>query len=290
MSNKDETKKEHLKRINKVLLHINNHLDDKLSLSTLASVSHFSEFHFHRIMRAYLNESLFSFVQRLRLDKAAFMLENTREQVQDIATNVGYESAASLTKAFKKRFGVSPQDFRSKPADVDMISSVLNINKMEVIMNIKPKIKKISPKKVIFYLSIGPYEGEGTALAWKKVCDFASKKKLWGFGTEMIGLSYDDPEITESEKLRYEACITISKTIEAEGEIGFKIIEGGNYAVFRHNGPYEMLNNTYNYIYKQWIPESGYELRDLPCFEKYLNDPDKTRPEKLKTDIYIPLQ
>jgi len=289
MTSKDETKKEHLERINKVLMYINNHLDEKLSVKKLASVSHLSEFHFHRIMRAYLNESLYSFVQRIRLDKAAFMLENNKEQIQDIAMNVGYESAASLTKAFKKRFGVSPMEFRNHPSIAEMMHNLLNFNQKEVMMNIKPKIKKINAKKVIFYLSIGPYEGEGTAKAWEKVCDFASKKKLWGFGTEMIGISYDDPEITESEKLRYEACITVSKEVKAEGEIGFKMIDGGNYAIFRHRGAYENLSNTYNYIYKQWLPESGHELRDLPCFEAYLNDPAKTKPENLKTDIYIPL-
>lgn len=289
MAYKLETRKDYLERINRVLVYINEHLDKKLSLSKLASLSNFSEFHFHRIMRAYLHESLNSFVHRLRLDKAAFLIDTKKEQIQDIAMMVGYESSASFTKAFKKRFGVAPLAFRNHSVSLSLMDDLLTINKMEVDMKIKPKIKKINSKRVVYYLSIGPYDGEGTSKAWEKVCDFASKKKLWGFGSEMLGISYDDPEITEGDKLRYEACITVSRDVVPEGEIGVKTIEGGNYAIFRHNGSYARLNETYDYIFKQWLPESGYELRDLPCFEKYLNDPDKTSPEKLKTDIYLPL-
>ncbi|MBI4646572.1 MAG: GyrI-like domain-containing protein [Bacteroidia bacterium] len=43
-------------------------------------------------------------------------------------------------------------------------------------------------------------------------------------------------------------------------------------------------------MYKSWLPKSGYELLDAPSFEKYLNNPNRTKPEKLKTQIYLPLK
>lgn len=43
-------------------------------------------------------------------------------------------------------------------------------------------------------------------------------------------------------------------------------------------------------IYAKWLPESGQKLRDYHCFEKYLNNPGKTPPEKLKTEIYVPIE
>ncbi len=137
---------------------------------------------------------------------------------------------------------------------------------------------------------MGLYSGQGTEDAWNKVCEFAEKKKLFGYKTSFIGISHDDPEVTESEKLRYDACVTISKDVKPEGEVGVKTVEGGKYAMFLHKGPYSGFQDLYNYIYGVWLQESGVELREQPCFEKYLNSPDKTKPENLKTEVYIPIK
>jgi DNA gyrase inhibitor GyrI len=40
----------------------------------------------------------------------------------------------------------------------------------------------------------------------------------------------------------------------------------------------------------QWLPVNENELRNLPVYEKYCNDPARTEPEKLKTEVYIPIQ
>ena len=72
-------------------------------------------------------------------------------------------------------------------------------------MELKPKIKELKPKQVIYVNSIGAYSGKGTEDAWEKVCGFAGKNKLFGWKTEFFGISHDDPKVTEAEKLRYDA-------------------------------------------------------------------------------------
>lgn len=62
MRRKTETIKDYHERINQVLLFINNNLEEKLTLETLSSISNFSPFHFHRIMRAHLGESIGEYV------------------------------------------------------------------------------------------------------------------------------------------------------------------------------------------------------------------------------------
>lgn len=288
MTGRESTVNDYHERINKVLKYINENLEEKMELEKLAGISNFSPFHFHRIMRAYLNEPMGAFIQRLRLDKAAFYLEITDLSTTEIAYKCGYEMPSSFNKAFKKRFGISPGDFR-KGQRVQLQTSNLIIHQNIKKMELKAKVKEVKPKKVVYVRRLGDYNlsaGE----AWDKVCSFAAKNKLFGFKTEMLGVSYDDPEITETEKLRYEACIAINKDVKPEGEVGVKTIEGGRYAIFKHKGPYETLNETYNAIHRQWLPGSGYKLRDIPVYEKYLNDPGKTKPEKLLTEIYIPVE
>ena len=286
--NKEETTKIYYERINKVIAYISSHLDEEMDLNQLAEISCFSPFHFHRIIRAHLNESLGSYIVRTRIETAASLILYSNLQINEIALRVGYEIPSSFNKAFQKRFACPPTEFKERHTNFNQIN-YLTMTTLSENIKLKPSIKMVKTKKVIFVQSIGSYSDEGTGKAWDKVCEFAQDKKLFGWKTEFIGISHDDPSITDSEKLRYEACIVISKDIKPEGEIGVKEIVGGKYAVFMHKGPYENFQQTYDAIYKKWLPESGYELNEQPCFELYLNEPKKTKPENLKTEIYIPI-
>jgi len=106
----------------------------------------------------------------------------------------------------------------------------------------------------------------------------------------MFGLSHDDPEVTETSKLRYDACIAIDRDMEPEGEIGVKSVAGGEYAVFLHKGPYSTLIKSYNDIFRNWLPQSKREPGDSAPIEIYLNDPEKEKAENLLTEICIPLK
>jgi len=64
-------REEYVSRINRVIDHIEANLDTDLSLERLAEVAGFSPFHFHRIFRAMMGETLNQFIQRLRIEKAA---------------------------------------------------------------------------------------------------------------------------------------------------------------------------------------------------------------------------
>jgi len=275
-------------RINKVLLYIDDHLDEKLDLETLASVSCFSAFHFHRIMRAHLNESLGSYIIRQRMQIAAHLLQHSGSQVSAIAYEVGYGTPSSLSKAFKNHFGVSPSEYREKRMVLKRNERNLLFNLKETDMSLEPEIRKIDEMKVIYIQAIGDYNNVG--IAWERLCNFAGPVGLLGPDTSMFGLSHDDPDVTETSKLRYDACIVIDKAIQPMGEVGVKTVKGGDYAVFLHKGPYSNLKNSYNDIFRNWLPQSNKELGDAAPMEIYLNDPEKTKPKDLLTEICIPLK
>lgn len=276
-------------RMNKVLQYINSNMVDELSLSMLAEISNYSSFHFHRIMRAYLRESIGNYIIRVRMDAGATLLQHMHLEVVEIAHRVGYSSPSSFNKAFKKHFHISPSDLRKTGRSG--LNHYCHTHKNRIMENVtlKPSIKTIKDKKGVYKVAIGQYGDDHTNRAWERIASFAQENKLFGFGTECIDISLDDPNITDVEKCRYEACITCKKDIRADGDIGIKHIEGGVYTIFKHKGPYEILINAYNYIFGEWLPNSDYKLRELPCFEVYHDSPEDTKPEKLKTDLYIPL-
>ena len=94
----------------------------------------------------------------------------------------------------------------------------------------------------------------------------------------------------KAEKVRYDAAITVDGDVEAEGEVGVRELAGGPYAVVCHQGPYNELGTTYDFMYGRWLSSMGYEPADAPPFEHYLNEPESTEPEELLTDVHVPLR
>ena len=150
------------------------------------------------------------------------------------------------------------------------------------------RIEKIEPIRVACVRHTGPYEE--CAGAWNKLCGWAGSRGLFGPQTRMIGISYDDPEVTPPEKIRYDACVTVDDGVQPEGEVAGRVIAGGEYAVTTHRGPYKKLIETYSKLYGEWAPRSGRVVSSGPCFEIYRNNPDQTPAEELLTDIYVPLE
>lgn len=63
------TKEDYLQRVDRVVEYVRAHLDSAINLQTLAEVSAFSLFHFHRIMKGYLGEPIGAFIVRQRIEK-----------------------------------------------------------------------------------------------------------------------------------------------------------------------------------------------------------------------------
>ena len=149
-------------------------------------------------------------------------------------------------------------------------------------------IQRLEPLRVAFVRHVGPYHEVGRA--WDTLCTQLGAQGLLGAGSVFIGVCHDDPEVTPPEKIRYDACVSVDANCRPEGEIGVQTLEGGEYAVTTHEGPFERLGSTYARLLGQWIPRHGRTLRTAPSLEFYLNDPETTDPEDLLTDIYAPLE
>jgi len=280
---KNITKSDYLQSVYKVIFYIEQNYKYNLTLQELSKVAGFSKYHFHRIFKSTIGENVSDYVKRVRLSSTTLKFK-TNNKITQIAQDSGYETNSSFSKAFKNHFGITPKEFS------------LNAKKRKGLKMLKSKIVVLEPIEVLYVRKEGDYN-KSAEEAWKILMGFAYKNKikykknLMGKTAMMFGIGHDNPNITDEEKLRYDACISWDdKTVTLEGEISNKIINGGKYAVFLHKGTYKNLKATYDDI-GDWIVESGVEVRDLPMFEKYLNrDPRRTKVENLKTEIYVPLR
>lgn len=110
---KTKTQQEYEERILRVLIHIQTHLDHALDLAELASLAHFSPYHFHRIFRGMVGEPVKEHIRRLRLERAAFHLKATNQPVTQVAFDAGYETHEAFTRAFRAMFDESAVRFPS---------------------------------------------------------------------------------------------------------------------------------------------------------------------------------
>ena len=295
---KPDTQDEYRRRILQVLVYIQNHLDDALCLEEVAAVAHFSPFHFHRVFRGMVGEPLMEHLRRLRLERAALRLKSSGVPITRIAFEAGYETHEAFTRAFGVMFGESPSSYRQshRPVAYAAVPSGVHFTPDGPIDAFTPytqgepmdvRVETVEPMRVAFVRHIGPYAG--CCVAWEKLCGWAGPRGLLGPKTVCLGVSYDDPDVTPADKIRYDACIVVGPEVQPSGDIGVQEVGGGQYAVTVHRGPYEHMSATYARLCGEWLPAHGREPRSAPSLEIFLNYPEGTPPEELRTEIYVPL-
>ncbi len=251
-------------RMMEVLLYIQRNLDGDLSPETLAEQACFSVVHFHRIFKGMIGESLKEHVRRLRLERSAYRLCYTESSVIDIALDAGFESPETFSRAFKKRFLISPSDFRNNsramlaPGGEGKINYHPNPSIAEFELDKTPHTCKVDIRireetQVVFIRHLGPYFE--VQIAW--------------------------------EKIRYDACFSVTEEVKTPPEMGMQIIPGGKFAVTTHYGSYEGIHAAYRELYGKWLPSSGYQLKNsVPTFEKYIKVP----PEELRSEACVTIE
>lgn len=280
--------KEYVKRILKVLIFIEENLDEELNLERLSKVACYSVFHFHRIFQGIVGETIHQYIKRLRMQRAAGKLRYTEKPVTEIALDTSYETPAAFTRAFKQFMGKSPKGYRALYATVNTITQ-----KIQELPMIQPdKIEKnLTDLRLLFIRRHGSYT-QSPFQAWEAMTSFIEENRFDRSKIRYFGISHDDPQVTTEDKLRYDAAILAPQGVKEQGEVGLQILKGGKYAIFTHHGPYRTLEETFHKIFLKWLPNTRESFDEgRPVFCEYLNmEYLKTDPEKLETKIYIPVQ
>jgi len=282
-----DTEQSHRTRIEGVLAYIEERLDDDLELDELARVAGFSGYHFHRIFKGLVGESVARYVRRLRLERAAFRLRHATTPVVHLALEAGYDSHEAFTRAFRGHFGVAPSRFRAHggvPAPVPPAPASGDPSRPD-------RIEFRAPRRVAVLRHVGPYLD--SLATWERLLAWAERRGL-PRSDRMAGICRDDPDVTPAHRLRYDACLLLDEreAVEpGEGDPTVRELPGGRFAVFRHEGPYEELAALYESWLGGWLPRSGYEARDVPCLELYHRSPfDTGDPRAYETDVLVPVE
>lgn len=103
-------------RLSELTTWVFSHLNEDLSVETLAARACLCPRHFSRRFKEEFGTTPAAFVEKLRIDEACHRLSIRDNSVEDIAMSVGFKSAATFRRAFQRRLGVNPNDYRHRVA------------------------------------------------------------------------------------------------------------------------------------------------------------------------------
>jgi AraC family transcriptional regulator len=315
---------EYIARINRVIDYIEKNIDKELSLESLANVANFSRYHFHRIFKAMMGETLNQFILRIRIERAATLLtHNPKMSITEIAFDCGFSGSATFARAFKDAFDMPASEWRTtghqhhrkncktnskQSKSVGKIGKDLSTSsyyidaqtnnpkwriKMMDKNQITVEVKEFPELHVAYLRHIGPYQGDGKLFGQLigKLMKWAGARGLINFpNTQLLIVYHDDPKVTEDEKLRTSVCLTIPKETAVDGEFGKMTVHGGAYAVAGFELDDDEFQQAWDTVYGAWLPDSGYQPDNYPCLEIYHNDPKEHPENKHIVDICIPVK
>lgn len=293
---KESTRQAHQQKVNQVLDAITQDLPRSLSLNDLADLAALSPFHFHRVFSRLTGESPGRLLIRTRLEKAALLLRYSRTGLPTIARTVGYESADSLGKAFRKRFGCSPQAYRQSLADnqTGVGPVVQPLNKRIEAMFEHSRTVRFPPGQVLYARGMGFADGHFNEVAgqlWPRLLAYARQQQLLDEGTEYLARFPHCTSITQPSQCHYEACIRLTRNrpIACPGEFGVGYEPGGAFRVFTHDGPYDKLWESWRAIFQHWLPSGGHSLRPAASLEVYPEAAGFRNQRLVPVHLYLPV-
>jgi AraC family transcriptional regulator len=276
-------------RFRKVLEHIDAHLDADLTISDLSGIAAFSKYHFHRQFSELLGMGVYKYVQLSRLKRACYRLAfRTADAVLDIALVSGYERPEAFARAFKKSIGQTPSGFRKRPQWDPWHATYEPLTKLRIAY-MKTTHRAQDVRIVAFEeTKVAALEHHGKPDHLNdSIRSFIEWRKQSGL-TPRVSATFN---VVYDGDLRMDLCASTRHDVPANpfGVVN-KTIPGGRCAVLRHTGSDDTLGETVAFLYSEWLPQSGEELRDFPLyFERLRFFPDVPEHEAI-TDVYMPLR
>jgi AraC family transcriptional regulator len=281
-------------RVEKALQYINEHLAEPLDLEILARASGFSPYHFHRIFSALLNESPQNYINRQRLEWAANLLVKSPSlSMTEVAMQCGFTSSSNFARSFKKHFGCTASEYAgrnrqgSQPYSWVSLEPAYNAGPSYALPEVA--IKNMPALHLAYFSARRGYEPASVREVWLEMFLWAASRGITFQEQQLVAVSFDDPEITPPAKCRYRACLTIPSEMKTDTRASIWDIPAQMAAVCRLNCDANEIQPAYRALYRDWLPNSGFLLADLPSYEIYISAPDIDPGGKYIFDLCIPV-
>ncbi len=295
------------RRIDHVVKYISDHLDDQVSLETLAGVAHYSPFHLQKVFRQIVGDSPKQYMIKLRLETAFhWLVIHPQKSLQQISAESGFSSPAVFSRAIKGFFGHSPEQIRNLPLSAKMkllhsatakptSGQLAAAGQLSATSQLSPAggsppigkapiqiVKRRTIKGIYF---IAPFDRPlDIQRGFKELTKIASVRGWSSPESGMCGI------LCPHQRNSYKAFFPVSQEAEGTDKFTFTEIKGGTFATFTVRGDLRQVNKAAHYFYREWLPDSGYKIAGITGFETFTESPAFTPYHQLEREIHIPIE
>lgn len=252
--------------VNQSMDYIMQHLDENLSLDTVADRFYISKYHFSRIFKEETGESIYAFIKRCKVDQSAIDIKlNPTKSITDIALDYGY-SSSNYSSVFRQHHDISPLIFRQfipvhsrrVPFAPERVARFKTAEEYDA--NIQ--VQELKDMFVLYERFIGNYVD--IEKNWYR---FLDRYKSWlNEKTILIERFFNDPSITSASQCICDICMTIEA---GQGLDNVMWIKGGTWIVYRFAGAIKDIFESLQGVFTIWLPQSGFHMRHRYCLNIY---------------------
>jgi AraC family transcriptional regulator len=280
----------YINSIKKALNYIENNLQEDIDLSAISKEAGYSLYHFHRIFKGIVGDSMKDYVRKRRLTEAAKELVYTKKSIVEIAVKYGYESREGFSRAFEKVYGRNPSEVRRdnllyfirEPINVDYMKFQLKLTTE----GLTPLYRNLPERYVVgkkWKVKADGSNLQDIPLLWQKWNKDKESEKIINrkCADEIMGICI----FSQGDAFDYMIGHEVNTMEYVPEDMVIYRLEPSLYAVFRVIGPItESVQKTWDYIYSVWLSESKYRHRNMDDIEYYYYNEDE-----LVADLYIPI-
>ena len=289
---------DYVQRVNRAIDHVTRHLASPLPLEDVARVACFSPYHFHRIFRALVGETLHAFVKRVRLERAVYLMSHDGAPLTDIALRCGFSSSSDFSRSFRAHFGVPPSVFdfarfrrerrdqmaRSlAPADPHRLAQLPSGENPD---HFAVRLRQLPARRVAYVRVHQPYRG-GVPAAAAHMLAWARQRGL--AGGQWLGYQWDDPEIVALDLCRYDIGLELPAAASLEPDVNVTAFPAMTVAEIDIAGPIDLEMRALDWLYKTWLPHSNHVPDHQPMFEAWNGEPFAHGLEHFDLRIQLPV-
>lgn len=293
-------KADYVQRINRAIDHVLAHLDGPLRLEDVAAAACFSPYHFHRIFRALTGETVNDFVRRVRLERALqLMVHRPAMRLTEVALACGFASSSDFSRAFRQRHGVAPSRFdraghrrerreqlarTMRPDDPHRLVQLPGDDNPDGFV-----VRRVDlpPRRVAYLRVHRPYEGTAVVDACGRLLDWARERGL--AGGQWLGWQWEDPEVVPLEQCRYDVGLVIPDAAPVDGFVSVMRLPALCVAELPIAGGIELELRALDWLFKTWLPRSGWVPDHQPGFEAWDGEPFAHGTEYFELRLQVPV-
>lgn len=98
-------------KLKHILDYIELHYAESISISGLAQLCYFSNYHFMRFFKKHMNMTCMEYIKNLRLEKSVELFKQGNTSILDVSLSVGFHNLSYFHREFKKKYGMTPLTF-----------------------------------------------------------------------------------------------------------------------------------------------------------------------------------